>query len=238
MSKKRRTKDSCQNAPEDPAQQASGERIRVLIVDDHELLRDGLRMMVSSEADLEICGEAADEGAAMRLVRQLQPHLVIVDIGLKSGNGVELIKQIRSFDASVRIIVYSMHEEQLYGERTLRAGANGFVNKQDPAQHVLDAIRRILQGKMHFSEELTDRVLKRARGEKDLGLSPVEALSDRELDILRLIGEGRTTSEIAERLHLSTNTVNTYRERLKLKLNLNTGAELTRWATQWVLEGS
>jgi DNA-binding NarL/FixJ family response regulator len=129
-----------------------------------------------------------------------------------------------------------MHDERLYGERALRAGANGYVNKQDPARTILEAIRRVLAHKVYFSEELIERVLRSARGGETLLRSPVESLSDRELDVLRLIGQGLTTGEIGRQLHLSTNTVNTYRERLKDKLNVKTGAELTHWATQWVLE--
>lgn len=211
-------------------------RVRVLIADDHELLRDGLRMMLNDQPDLEPCGEAAEEAEAVRLIRQLHPELVVVDIALKSGNGIDLIKQIKAFAPDTRVIVYSMYDERLYGERALRAGANGYVNKQDPAPMIIEAIHRVLDGKMHFSEELVARVLHRTQDSKDPQRSPMESLSDRELDVFRLLGQGASTREIAERLGLSPNTINTYRERLKVKLNLKNGAELMHRATEWVLE--
>jgi DNA-binding NarL/FixJ family response regulator len=210
--------------------------LKVLIVDDHELLRDGLRMMLGQQPDLECCGEAAEEGEAMRAIRELHPDLVVVDIGLKLGNGVDLIKQIKVYDPAVRIVVYSMHEERLYGERALRAGADGYVNKQDPAPTILEAIRRVLDGKMHFSEELAERLLHRAQVGDDVQQSPIESLSDRELAVFCLIGRGVSTREIARQLGLSINTVNTYRERLKLKLNVKAGVELAHRATAWTLE--
>lgn len=210
---------------------------RVLLVDDHELLRQGMRLMIGNEPDLEVCGEAVDEAEAMRLVHDAHPNLAIVDIGLKAGNGLDLIKRIKAYDPSVRIIVSSMHEERLYGERALRAGAEGYVNKQEAARTIIRAIRNVLQGKMYFSEDFTNRVLQRARdGGKMLGISPIETLSDRELEVFRFIGQGLTTREIADKLHVTSSTVDTYRERLKTKLDLKRGAELVREATQWVLE--
>jgi DNA-binding NarL/FixJ family response regulator len=210
---------------------------RVLIVDDHELLRQGMRLMIGNEPDLEICGEAEDEAEAMRQVGESRPDLAIVDIGLKSGNGLDLIKRIKAHDPSVRVIVSSMHDERLYGERALRAGAEGYVNKQDPARTIIYAIRHVLEGKMYFSEEFTNRVLQRARGgDEAFQDSPIDVLSDRELEVFRLVGQGLTSREIANKLHVSSSTVDTYRERLKTKLNLKGGAELVHQATQWVLE--
>jgi DNA-binding NarL/FixJ family response regulator len=198
-----------------------------------------MRLMIGNEPDLEICGEAVDEAEAMRQVRESHPNLAIVDIGLKSGNGLDLIKRIKAHDPTVRIIVSSMHEERLYGERALRAGAEGYVNKQEPARTIIRAIHHVLQGKMYFSEEFTNRVLQRARdGGKSLEASPIEMLSDRELEVFRFIGQGLTSREIADRLHVSSSTVDTYRERLKTKLNLKRGAELVHEATQWVLENT
>jgi len=212
-------------------------KARVVIVDDHELLRDGLRVMIGNEPDLEICGEAEDEGQAMEAIRKSRPDLVIVDIALKSGSGLDLIKQIKAYDASVRIVVSSMHEERLYGERALRAGAEAYVSKQDPARTILDAIHRVLDGKMYFSDELVNRALLRAQdGGTEVQPSPIDALSDRELEVFSLIGEGLTTREIADKLHLGFSTVDTYRERLKTKLKLESGAELTHLATRWKLE--
>lgn len=212
-------------------------RARVLIVDDHELLRDGMRLMIGGEPDLEVCGEASDEAEGIEWVRKSQPDVVVVDIGLKSGNGLDLIKRIKAHDPSLPIVVASMHEERLYGERALRAGAIGYVNKQDPATTVIEAIRRVLSGKMYFSEEFTDHVLHRTRGSSaSLSDSPIDKLSNRELEVFRFIGEGLATTKIAKKMHLSSSTVDTYRERLKTKLNLKSAAELTHQATQWVLE--
>jgi DNA-binding NarL/FixJ family response regulator len=228
--------DRQESKPPEQGGSGSSDVTRVLIVDDHEVLRDGLRVMLRHRSDLECCGEAVDEGEAMRAVRQLRPDLVVVDIALKSGDGISLIKQIKSFDPAVRIVVYSMYDERLYGERALRAGANAYVNKQDPALTILEAILQVRGGRMAFSDELIGGVLQRAQGGDDLRQSSIEALSDRELEVFRLIGQGASTREIAQKLYLSVNTVNTYRERLKVKLDLENGVELVHRATQWVLE--
>jgi DNA-binding NarL/FixJ family response regulator len=210
---------------------------RVFVVDDHELLREGLRLIIGSEPDLEICGEAEDEVQALKEICKSRPDVVIVDIALKSGNGLDLVKQVKAHDASMRIIVSSMYDEQLYGERALRAGAEAYVSKQDPARTILDAIHCVLDGKMYFGEELINRVLHRAQASgADLQKSPIDALSDRELEVLSLIGEALTTREIADKLHLSTSTVDTYRERLKTKLELGSAAQLAHLATRWKLE--
>lgn len=208
-------------------------RRRILIVDDHELLRNGLRLMMGNEPDLEVCGESADEATALALVRDVQPDVVVIDIVLKSGNGLDLVKRIRDSNPLVRLIVSSMHGEQLYGERALRAGADGYVSKQDPARAILHAIRRVLEGKMYFSDELTKRVLEHTRLRKEGLQSPIELLSDRELEVFRLIGQGIGSAEIARQLHVSRSTIDTYRERLKVKLSVANGAQLTREATLW-----
>jgi DNA-binding NarL/FixJ family response regulator len=211
----------------------------VLIVDDHELLRDGMRLMIGNEPDLEVCGEAADEAGGMEQVRKSRPDVVIVDISLKSGNGLDLIKRAKAHDPAVRIVVSTMHEERLYGERALRAGADGYVNKQDPANTVIRAIRHVLGGHVYFGEELTDRLLLRTRTDKaHVPQTPIDTLSDRELEVFSFIGEGLTTREIAGKMRLSSSTVDTYRERLKTKLKLKTAAELTHLATCWVLENT
>lgn len=208
---------------------------RVLIVDDHELLRDGLKGLLNSQEGLEVCGEASDEEMGFRQIRKLQPDLVIVDITLNKGNGIELIKRIHQHSPSVLIIVASMHDEKVYGERVLRAGAMGYVSKQDPSRTILRAIRQVLDDKVYFSEVLTRRLLARAA---DAGFkrSPIEMLSDRELEVFTLIGQGMTTGQVAEKLHLSPRTIETYRQRLKTKLNVDSGGKLNREAVQWVLE--
>jgi DNA-binding NarL/FixJ family response regulator len=214
-------------------------KARVLIVDDHEMLRDGMRLMIEHQPDLEVCGQAADESTAIREFRQAPPDLVIVDISLKAGNGIDLIKRLKAIDSNARILVYSMHDEQVYAERALRAGAMGYVTKQRPAQAVLHAIRHVLSGKLHFSDDVTQRVLERVAAHEPITQeSPVESLSDRELEVFEMIGRGLTTRAIADRLHLSPRTIDTYRERLKIKLVLANASELHYRAVQWVLKGS
>ncbi|HEV8001799.1 MAG TPA: response regulator transcription factor [Planctomycetaceae bacterium] len=214
-------------------------KARMLIVDDHEILRQGMRLMLEQQRDLEVCAEAADEATAIRQYRQVRPDVVIVDISLKTGNGIDLIKRIKAVDPSARILVYSMHDEQVYAERALRAGAMGYVTKQKPAQAILHGIRDVLRGKLHFSEELTQRVLERVAANEPISqASAVDNLSDRELEVFEMIGRGLTTRAIADRLHLSPRTVDTYRERLKIKLVLANAAELHYRAIQWVLKGS
>lgn len=212
---------------------------RVLIVDDHEMLRHGMRLLLAQQKDLEVCAEASDESSAIRQYRSVSPNLVIVDLSLKTGNGIDLIKRLKSVDANARILVYSMHDEQVYAERALRAGAMGYVTKQKPARAILQGIRDVLRGKLHFSEELTQRVLERVAANEPISqTSPVDNLSDRELEVFEMIGRGLTTRAIADRLHLSPRTVDTYRERLKIKLVLANAAELHYRAIQWVLKGS
>ncbi len=214
-------------------------RAKILLVDDHEVLRQGMRLLIEHQRDLQVCGEATDEASAIKQFRSSRPDLMIVDLSLREGDGIELIKRIKLLDPEARMLVFSMHDERVYGERALRAGAKGYVSKQQPVRSVLQAIRHVLSGAMHFSEELTQRLLERAAStETVLGASPVENLSDRELEVFVMIGRGLTTRSIAARLHLSPRTVDTYRERLKIKLALANSAELHYRAVQWVLKGT
>jgi DNA-binding NarL/FixJ family response regulator len=210
---------------------------RILLVDDHELVRAGMAEMIEEEADLTVCGGAADGPTAMRLVDETRPHVAIIDLMLEEGSGIELIKQINAKDSTIRMIVCSMHDDKLYAERSLRAGAMGYVNKQEPAERIVEAIRRVLAGKVFVDEAIADRVLRRVAGRESRGpQSAVEALSDRELEVLQLIGQGLTTRQIAERLHLSIKTIDTYREHLKVKLDLDSAAALMRYAVAWSLD--
>jgi DNA-binding NarL/FixJ family response regulator len=210
---------------------------RVLLVDDHSLVRKGLADLVNGQPDLEVCGEAADVGTALRLIRKHKPELVIVDLMLREGSGIDLIQQVVDLDSSVRMLVCSMHDDALYAERVLSAGAMGYVSKQEPSRIVLEAIRRVLSGRIYTSEEITDRVLRRSSGKGEAPeQSPVETLSDRELEVLYLLGEGLTTREIAERLDLSTKTIDTHREHIKTKLGLKNVNELMRVAVAWTLD--
>jgi DNA-binding NarL/FixJ family response regulator len=208
---------------------------RIFIVDDHPLVREGLAALLACQPDLEVCGEADDISPALDLVKARKPDVVIVDISLKSGNGIDLIKQLKARDPDCKILVSSMYDESLYAERALRAGAMGYVNKQEVPQKVLDAVRQVFGGKMFLSPAMTDRMLHRAVRRDDDPASPVAALSDRELEIFQLIGRGQTTRQIANALHLSVKTVESHRENIKTKLNLANSAELVRQAVQWVL---
>jgi DNA-binding NarL/FixJ family response regulator len=216
----------------------TAKRARVLIVDDHPAVREALTLRIARQPDLEVCGEAADTREALRLVAETQPDLAVVDISLKTGNGIDLIKRIKDRNAHVRILVWSMHSESLYAERALRNGALGYINKDQATEKIVEAIRRVLAGKVWLSEALTERMLQRAvgGGREEGTRSPLDTLADRELEVFRLIGQGVKTAEIAERLHLSVKTVETYRDRIRQKLDLSDGTKLAHFATQWVLE--
>jgi DNA-binding NarL/FixJ family response regulator len=213
-------------------------RSRVLIVDDHPAVREALALRIGRQRDLEVCGEAADLSEALRVLADTQPDVAVVDISLKASNGIDLIKRIKDRNARVRILVWSMHSESLYAERALRAGALGYINKDQATGRIVEAIRQVLAGKVWLSEAMTERLLQRTvgGGREEAVRSPLEALADRELEVFRLIGEGVKTTDIAERLHLSVKTVETYRDRIRQKLNLSNGTELARCAVQWVLE--
>lgn len=210
---------------------------RILIVEDHPLVRDGLKARILSQPGWEVCGEAESAGEAIRLVREKSPHVVIVDLSLKNGNGIELIKQITAMPDAPKTLVCSMYDENLYAQRAIQAGALGFIHKQQTSESLVEAIKRVLEGRLYVSEEIADRVLSRlihnAGGQNK---NPVEQLTDRELEVFESIGRGLTVNQIAEVLHLSPKTVETYRDRTKRKLNVRTSAELIRYAVKWVGE--
>lgn len=192
---------------------------------------------IGLHADLRVCGEAAGEDEALNLVRQQQPDLVLIDIALKSGHGIDLIQRIRSQFPAIKMLVISGFSESLYAERALRAGASGFLHKQETSEQLIAAIRTVLRGERYVSPELSQRLLNLAlQPSSALPRSPIESLTKRELEVFRLIGEGVATGEIAERLQVSPHTIDTHRENIKRKLNLHTAAELARAAVQWVLE--
>jgi DNA-binding NarL/FixJ family response regulator len=204
---------------------------KVLIVDDHELVRRGLVEMIEREGDLTVCGEAADAPAAMARLRDVEPDVVLADITLQQGDGLELVKQIQASYPKLRVLVVSMHDENLYAERAIRAGAMGFVSKNEPAEAIVEAIRTVLRGRVHVSAHLADRLLQRMTSKVPTPEeTPLDTLSDREIEVLNLLGEGLSTREVAERLHLSTKTIHTYREHLKKKLGLKSASELIRYA--------
>jgi DNA-binding NarL/FixJ family response regulator len=209
---------------------------RVLLVDDHELVRSGMSELIDAEADLTVCGEADGAPRALQLVRETHPHAMIIDMMLQEGSGLELIKQVKAIDPAIRMLVCSMHDDVLYAERALRAGAMGYVNKQEPAGRIVEGLRSVLEGKIFVNEAISDRLLRQvARCDDDTVRSAVETLSDRELEVFHLIGEGLTTREIAEKLHLSIKTIDTYREHLKAKLALDSATALMRYAIAWTL---
>lgn len=209
----------------------------ILIVDDHPMMREGLTAQISNEGDLSVCGEADDVNEALQKVGELNPDLVIIDISLKTGHGIDLIKRIRERHPKTKMLVNSMYEETVYADRALQAGALGYICKQTAREKLITAIRTVLQGRTYLSPEMTDHILKtRVGGMSQPGKSPVDSLSNRELEVLMLIGQGTTTGAIAEHLYLSVHTIDTYREKLKIKLNLQNSAELNRFAIQWVLE--
>jgi DNA-binding NarL/FixJ family response regulator len=217
--------------------EASAPAAKVLIVDDHPAIREALALRISTQPDLKVCGEAADIGEAVRLAEATAPDVAIIDIALKTGNGIDLIHRLRSQGPHLRAIVWSMYSEDLYAEIALRAGAVGYINKEQATGEILNAIRQVLAGKVYLSAAMTQKLLQRNVGRgPDSARAPIASLSDRELDVFRLIGQGRKTQEIADQLHLSIKTVETYRDRIRQKLDLRDGAELARCALQWTLE--
>jgi DNA-binding NarL/FixJ family response regulator len=210
----------------------------VLIVEDHPLMREGLNARISSQSDLVVCGESSSAGEALAMMREKAPDLVIVDLKLKKGHGLELIKEIRNQDPDIKVLVVTAYEESLYCERALRAGALGYLTKLEAPGEFLDAVRAVLAGRRYLSEEMAGRLVEQAiEGKKrKAGADPVQSLSDRELEVFELIGQGMTTSAIARHLHLSVHTIESHREKIRFKLKLKDGSELLRRAVQWVLE--
>ncbi|TWU42443.1 response regulator transcription factor [Novipirellula artificiosorum] len=210
---------------------------RIVIVDDHPSTRDGLMTRIELENDLEVCGEAADVDEAFQLIQRLAPDIAIIDVSLKTSNGIELIKLVKSAKLTTRMLVWSMYEDSLYAERALRAGAMGYINKENVTGVIIDAIRKVLKGDVFLSAEMSSRMLNRVvMGKEASGSSPSDALSDRELQTFSLIGHGMKTADIAEEMGLSVKTVETYRARIKEKLELDDLAALAREAVQWVIE--
>lgn len=210
---------------------------RILIVDDHPAVREGLSLRIARQPDMEVCGEAADVAEALRLVVTARPDAAIVDIALKTGNGIDLIKRIKTRDDSIRILVCSMYGESVYADRALRAGAQGYITKEQATDKILAAIRQVLAGKIYLSDAMSQKVMHGALGQRneDIGRAPVAKLSDRELEAFQLFGEGLETQQVAQRMCVSLKTVDTYRSRIKQKLGVTTHNELIRQAVQWAV---
>lgn len=214
-------------------------KTRIFVVDDHALIRRGLATLIGGEPDMEVCGQAEDAASALSQIMKIQPDLVIVDISLKGNSGLELIKNIKAFSQKIQILVLSMHHESIYALRVLKAGARAYVMKQDVVNKVLDAIRRIRNGQLYVSDEVANQMLNRlVSGETAEDASPVATLSDRELEIVNLIGHGMLTREIASQLHVSIKTVETHRAHIKDKLNLRNATQLVQFCVRWVEENN
>ncbi|MFO0927610.1 MAG: response regulator transcription factor [Gemmataceae bacterium] len=205
-------------------------------MDDHPVVREGLTAQLTAQPDLLVCGEASDVAEALALYDSEQPDITVVDISLTTGNGIDLIKRLKTRDPAARVVVWSMYPESLYAERALRAGALGYVNKGKATREIVQAIRSVLDGQVYLSEATSMRMLSRLVGGKQNGPASVEDLSDREMETFQFLGQGLTTEQIAERMHVSPKTVETYRARIKEKLSLRTTPELIQRAVQWFLE--
>ena len=209
---------------------------RVLLVDDHPIVRQGLARLISHEADLDVCGEAGDVPSAIQAVNDLKPDVVVADLSLKEGSGIDLIKTLGTQSSEIPILVLTMHEESFYAERALRAGARGYLTKQEASDKILTAIRQVVRGDIYVSERLSPKLLKRLiSGAPDEEDPLVSRLSDRELQVFLMIGEGHGTQQIASQLNLSVKTIETYRAHLKEKLDLRDARELVQYAIRWVV---
>lgn len=208
---------------------------RILIVDDHPLVRTGFAQLIGDTHDLEVCGEAADMATALKLIERVKPDLAIIDLSLASGSGLDLIEHIKSRNINLMMLVASMHEESLYAERVLAAGARGYINKQEAPEKIIQAIRQVLNGKVYLSEHMTERVLSSMVEGKD-EKRDIDTLSNRELQVFEMIGHGVPTGKIAKQLNLSIKTIETYQAHIKKKLGLSSSHKLTHRAIRWVLE--
>src|ERR1700733_7372353 len=209
------------------AKQIMEQKIKILLVDDHPLVREGLVNLIRQHADLEICGEAANEPKALELIGSLQPDVAIVDISLENGSGIELVKNVKTIYPKVKTLVLSMHDEKLYAERALRAGARGYIMKREAAKKVIQGIRAVHEGQVYIGEKISAMIAdKFAEGRNFDSVSPVEQLSNRELEVFELLGHGQSTRQIADHLHVGFKTVQAYCARIKEKLNLTNATEL------------
>jgi DNA-binding NarL/FixJ family response regulator len=211
-------------------------KYRVLLVDDHPIVRQGLALLIDREPDLAVCGEAEGAHSAFHAITTLRPDIVVLDISLSGPDGLDVLKEIRSKKASLPVLILSMHDESIYADRAMRAGANGYIMKQEATEKVLVAIRRILQGEVYLSDRLTNTMLQQyVRGAAPTEKSPLVNLTDRELEVFRLIGEGHGTRQIADELHLSVKTIESYQAHIKEKLALRNARELVQHAIEWTV---
>ncbi len=207
---------------------------KILLVDDHPLMRKGLALTLETEPDFRVVGQAASAEEALDEVEKVKPDLAVVDVSLPGMSGVELIKHLQAVQPDLLILVVSRHDESLYAERVIRAGARGYVMKLEADEVIVKAVRHVIAGGVYVSDDVKERLVLSMMSGQTVGQTPLELLSDRELEVFELTGQGLGTRDIAERLHLSAKTVESYRARIKTKLNLNTAAELMQHAVQWV----
>jgi DNA-binding NarL/FixJ family response regulator len=212
-------------------------KTRIYIVDDHSLIRRGLTALIGAESDMQVCGQSGDAGTAAAEIMNLRPDLVVADISLKGNSGLELIKNVKTFDPGLHVLVLSMHDESIYALRALKAGARAYLMKSDLAEKIVEAIRRVVKGHLYVSDRVAGQMLSQLTIGKSLGAdSPVSSLSDRELEVVNLIGNGFSTREIATKLHISIKTVETHRAHIKRKINIKNATQLVQFCVRWIEE--
>jgi DNA-binding NarL/FixJ family response regulator len=217
------------------SQRKNSAKKRIVMVDDHPMMRQGLAALIHNEPDLEVVGEAENATQAFELVQKLKPDLLLADLTLPDKSGLELIKDIQAAgDNAPAVLVISMHDEALYVERVLRAGGRGYIMKQEGGKKLMAAIRQVLSGQIYVSEKMSSKILEIFSGRRETTSSPVEKLTDREFEVFQLIGKGLTTLQMANELHVSTKTVEVHRANIKAKLDIKTAPELLRYAVRWV----
>ncbi len=220
-----------------PSSRPSVSKARVMLVDDHPIVRQGLANLIDAESDLVVCAQTENAAEALRVLTEAHPDVVVIDISLSDRSGLDLVKDIRARAPELPTLVLSMHDESLYAERALRAGAKGYIMKQEATEKVMDGIRKVLGGEIFVSGKMAARLMNQAvRPKSSIGENPLSRLSDRELEVFTMIGRGMGTREIANKLLLSIKTVEAHREHIKEKLSLKTGTELMRYAVQYTLE--
>jgi len=216
-----------------PPKKSTGAKKRILIVDDHPMMREGLAQLIENELDLKVDSQADSAAQALRIIETSVPDLLLLDISLPDKSGLEVIKDIHALHPGLPVLVVSMHDESLYAERVLRAGGRGYIMKQEGGKRLMQAIRQVLGGSIYVSEKISAKILETFSGHRSDSRSAVENLSDREFEVFQLLGQGLGTRQIAQHLHISVKTVEVHRVNIRKKLTLSTGGELVRYAIRW-----
>ncbi len=211
---------------------------KILIIEDHPIVRKGFSMLINQDDELKTIGEAGDYHSALDMVRKTKADLILLDLSLGDGNGIELIKEVKVINPALPVLVVSLHDENLYAERALKAGARGYIMKSEATDNILTAIKKIINGEVYLSDGMKDKLINRVAGTDREGSSPMDILSDREFEVFQFIGDGRTTKEIAEILNLSVKTVETYKSHIKSKLEIKDSTDLIRRAVEWKVADS